>query len=159
MESCDSMTPRLHDSMSPRLDDSMAPGLHGSSGVLRAAPHRRSPTIAPPHHRGSRHAAPQKEDLAGEAVPRQPPQPLRPRRKLRGAEQPLAALAPMHADVDEARQRDPRQRRVHARQVGTQLREKILQALLKAQEPPPAKQKKPLQPPVEKISTHKRGRP
>lgn len=42
-------------------------------------------------------------------------------------------------------------------QVGTQLREKILQSLMKAQEPPPAKQKKPLPVPQEKLTNHKRG--
>merc|ERR1712137_175987 len=35
-------------------------------------------------------------------------------------------------------------------QVGTQLREKILQSLAKAQEPPPAKQKKTLPPPEDR---------
>jgi U4/U6 small nuclear ribonucleoprotein PRP31 len=42
-------------------------------------------------------------------------------------------------------------------QVGTQLREKILQSLVKAQEPPPAKQKKALPPPEDKPRTKRGG--
>eukprot|EP00929_Paragymnodinium_shiwhaense_P015327 TRINITY_DN1233_c0_g2_i1.p1 TRINITY_DN1233_c0_g2~~TRINITY_DN1233_c0_g2_i1.p1 ORF type:complete len:503 (-),score=172.20 TRINITY_DN1233_c0_g2_i1:197-1705(-) len=43
-------------------------------------------------------------------------------------------------------------------QVGTQLREKILQALGKAQEPPPAKQKKTLPPPEDKPRAKRGGK-
>eukprot|EP00927_Polykrikos_kofoidii_P001924 TRINITY_DN10749_c2_g1_i1.p1 TRINITY_DN10749_c2_g1~~TRINITY_DN10749_c2_g1_i1.p1 ORF type:complete len:506 (+),score=107.84 TRINITY_DN10749_c2_g1_i1:52-1569(+) len=43
-------------------------------------------------------------------------------------------------------------------QVGTQLREKILQALAKAQEPPPAKQKKTLPPPEDKPRAKRGGK-
>eukprot|EP00747_Dinoflagellata_sp_TGD_P185556 gnl/TRDRNA2_/TRDRNA2_42148_c0_seq1.p1 gnl/TRDRNA2_/TRDRNA2_42148_c0~~gnl/TRDRNA2_/TRDRNA2_42148_c0_seq1.p1 ORF type:complete len:501 (+),score=130.63 gnl/TRDRNA2_/TRDRNA2_42148_c0_seq1:78-1580(+) len=43
-------------------------------------------------------------------------------------------------------------------QVGTQLREKILQALAKAQEPPPAKQKKALPPPEDRPRAKRGGK-
>jgi len=43
-------------------------------------------------------------------------------------------------------------------QVGTQLREKILQSLAKAQEPPPAKQKKTLPPPEDKPRAKRGGK-
>mmetsp|Transcript_138119 Transcript_138119/g.441298 ORF Transcript_138119/g.441298 Transcript_138119/m.441298 type:complete len:502 (-) Transcript_138119:102-1607(-) len=43
-------------------------------------------------------------------------------------------------------------------QVGTQLREKILQSLSKAQEPPPAKQKKTLPPPEDKPRSKRGGK-
>lgn len=43
-------------------------------------------------------------------------------------------------------------------QVGTQLREKILQSLSKAQEPPPAKQKKTLPPPEDKPRAKRGGK-
>jgi len=43
-------------------------------------------------------------------------------------------------------------------QVGTQLREKILQSLAKAQEPPPAKQKKTLAPPEDKPRAKRGGK-
>mmetsp|Transcript_39007 Transcript_39007/g.107406 ORF Transcript_39007/g.107406 Transcript_39007/m.107406 type:complete len:504 (+) Transcript_39007:70-1581(+) len=43
-------------------------------------------------------------------------------------------------------------------QVGTQLREKILQALAKAQEPPPARQKKTLPPPEDKPRAKRGGK-
>merc|ERR1712137_757442 len=43
-------------------------------------------------------------------------------------------------------------------QVGTQLREKILQSLAKAQEPPPARQKKTLHPPEDKPRAKRGGK-
>jgi len=43
-------------------------------------------------------------------------------------------------------------------QVGTQLREKILQSLAKAQEPPPAKQKKTLPPPEDRPRAKRGGK-